>query len=65
MKKAGGTETKIIGASVDLRGLHMASDEASIRSTLRQVYRFRIPFAVFPDRSDVPKNAARPIEIHG
>jgi len=28
LKKAGGTETKIIGASVDLRGLHMASDEA-------------------------------------
>lgn len=62
LKKAGGTETKIIGASVDLRGLHMASDEAFNKKYFTTGHTgFGIPFAVFPDRSDVPKNAARPL----
>lgn len=62
LKKAGATETKIIGASVDLRGLHMASDNDFNKKYFTTGHTgFGIPFAVFPDRSDVPKNAARPL----
>ncbi|HCI29023.1 MAG TPA: PLP-dependent lyase/thiolase [Fervidobacterium sp.] len=62
LKKAGAIGTKIIGASVDLRGLHMASDEDFNKKYFTTGHTgFGIPFAVFPDRSDVPKNAARPL----
>ncbi|PNR96683.1 2-amino-4-oxopentanoate thiolase subunit OrtB [Petrotoga sp. 9PWA.NaAc.5.4] len=60
LRKAGATNTKIIGASVDLRGLHMASDRDFNRKSFTTGHTgFGIPFAVFPDRSDVPRNAAR------
>lgn len=62
LRKAGALETKVIGASVDLRGLHMASDNDFNRKYFTTGHTgFGIPFAVFPDRSDVPKNAARPL----
>lgn len=62
LKKAGAFNTKVIGASVDLRGLHMASDTDFNRKYFTTGHTgFGIPFAVFPDRSDVPKNAARPL----
>lgn len=62
LRKAGALQTKIIGASVDLRGLHMASDNDFNKKYFTTGHTgFGIPFAVFPDRSDVPKNAARPL----
>jgi len=62
LKKAGATDTKVIGASVNLRGLHMASDTDFNKKYFTTGHTgFGIPFAVYPDRSDVPKNAARPL----
>lgn len=59
--KAGG-ETKIIGASVDLSGLHMASDHDFNRKSFTTGHTgFGFPFATLPDRSDVPRSAARPL----
>jgi cysteine synthase len=58
--KAGSLGTKIIGASVNLQGLHMASDRDFNRKSFTTGHTgFGIPFAVWPDRSDVPRNAAR------
>jgi len=58
--KAGAKNTEVIGASVDLRGLHMASDiDFNKKSFTTGHTGFGIPFAVYPDRSDVPRNAAR------
>ena len=58
--KAGATETKLIGASVDLSGLHMASDNAFNRKSFTTGHTgFGMPFASGPDRADVPRNAAR------
>lgn len=62
LKKAGAINTKIIGASVDLHGLHMASDNDFNKKSFTTGHTgFGIPFATFPDRSDVPRNAARPL----
>ncbi len=58
--KAGAQETEIIGASVDLSGLHMASDRDFNRKSFTTGHTgFGIPFATWPDRADVPRNAAR------
>ncbi|MFW6301316.1 MAG: 2-amino-4-oxopentanoate thiolase subunit OrtB [Bacillota bacterium] len=58
--KAGAKETEIIGASVDLSGLHMASDKDFNRKSFTTGHTgFGIPFATWPDRADVPLNAAR------
>ena len=60
--KTGAEKTSVIGASVDLSGLHMASDRDFNRKSFTTGHTgFGIPFAVFPDRSDVPRNAARPL----
>lgn len=60
--KAGAKDTKIIGASVDLTGLHMASDNDFNKKSFTTGHTgFGVPFAVWPDRSDVPRNAARPL----
>ena len=60
LRKAGCTATQIIGASVDLRGLHMASDHDFNRKSFTTGHTgFGVPFATFPDRADVPRNAAR------
>jgi len=60
--KAGATKTKIIGASVDLSGLHMASDiDFNKKSFTTGHTGFGIPFMSNPDRSDVPRSAARPL----
>lgn len=60
--KAGAVNTKIIAASVDLSGLHMASDKAFNRKSFTTGHTgFGIPFATWPDRADVPRNAARPL----
>ena len=60
--RAGALNTKVIGASVNLEGLHMASDEDfNLKSFTTGHTGFGVPFAVNPDRSDVPRSAARPL----
>lgn len=62
MRKAGNTTTKIVGASVDLQGLHMASDLDFNRKSFTTGHTgFGVPFTTSPDRSDVPRSAARPL----
>lgn len=62
MRKAGNTATKIVGASVDLKGLHMASDLDFNRKSFTTGHTgFGVPFTTSPDRSDVPRSAARPL----
>ncbi|MCK9474557.1 MAG: 2-amino-4-oxopentanoate thiolase subunit OrtB [Candidatus Muirbacterium halophilum] len=58
--RAGADKTQIIGASVDLSGLHMASDNDFNKKSFTTGHTgFGIPFATNPDRVDVPRNAAR------
>ncbi len=60
--KAGVDNTTIVGASVDLKGLHMASDGQFNRKSFTTGHTgFGVPFAMNPDRSDVPRSAARPL----
>ncbi|MDN5297813.1 MAG: 2-amino-4-ketopentanoate thiolase beta subunit [Clostridiales bacterium] len=62
LRKRGAVETTIIGASVDLSGLHMASDGDFNRKSFTTGHTgFGLPFATMPDRSDVPRSAARPL----
>ncbi len=52
----------VIGVSVDLGGLHMASDTDFNRKSFTTGHTgFSIPFTSWPDRVDVPRNAARPL----
>lgn len=58
--KAGAHESRIIAASVDLSGLHMASDLDFNRKSFTTGHTgFSMPFTTWPDRADVPRNAAR------
>ena len=58
--KAGLTDTGVYAASVDLSGLSMASDRDFNRKSFTTGHTgFGIPFALLPDRSDVPRNSAR------
>lgn len=60
LRKAGALDTQVIGASVDLTGLHMASDRDFNRKHFTTGHTgFGVPFAGWPDRTDVPRNAAR------
>jgi cysteine synthase len=60
LRRAGADETKVIGASVDLTGLHMASDTHFNRKSFTTGHTgFGFPFNVDPDRVDVPRNSAR------
>jgi hypothetical protein len=62
LKRAGATGTEIVSASVDLSGLHMASDTDFNRKSFTTGHTgFGVPFATWPDRADVPRNAARPL----
>ncbi len=59
---APGGGTKVVGASVNLEGLNMAGDRQFNRKSFTTGHTgFGIPFAVFPDRSDVPRSAGRPL----
>jgi hypothetical protein len=50
----------MIGVSVDLSGLHMASDRDFNRKSFTTGHTgFSMPFTTWPDRADVPRNAAR------
>jgi cysteine synthase len=58
--KAGATDTQMVAASVDLSGLHMASDHDFNRKSFTTGHTgFSMPFTTWPDRADVPRNAAR------
>jgi 2-amino-4-ketopentanoate thiolase beta subunit len=62
LRKADAAATTVIAATVDLRGLHMASDHDFNRKSFTTGHSgFAFPFTVRPDRSDVPFNAARPL----
>lgn len=60
LQKAGAKSTQIVGASVDLHGLHMASDADFNRKSFTTGHTgFGVPFLTLPDRTDVPRNCAR------
>ena len=55
-----GCKARIVAVSVDLGGLHMASDTDFNRKSFTTGHSgFGVPFATWPDRVDVPRNAAR------
>lgn len=57
-----GASTQVVAASVDLTGLHMASDTHFNRKSFTTGHTgFGMPFSIWPDRSDVPRSAARPM----
>lgn len=57
-----GAKTKVIAASVNLSGLHMASDGQFNKKSFTTGHTgFGMPFTTMPDRSDVPRSAARPL----
>lgn len=58
--QAADCNAEIIACSVDLAGLHMASDTDFNRKSFTTGHTgFGVPFATWPDRVDVPRNAAR------
>lgn len=60
LRHAGAADTYMIAASVDLAGLHMASDKDFNRKSFTTGHTgFSVPFTSWPDRADVPRNAAR------
>jgi cysteine synthase len=60
--RAAGARSEVIGVSVDLANLHMASDHDFNRKSFTTGHTgFSIPFTSWPDRVDVPRNAARPL----
>jgi len=62
LRRAGAGDSQIISASVDLSGLHMASDRDFNRKSFTTGHTgFSIPFTTWPDRADVPRSAARPL----
>jgi cysteine synthase len=57
-----GCDAQVVGVSVDLSGLHMASDGEFNRKSFTTGHTgFAMPFTAWPDRVDVPRNAARPL----
>jgi len=62
MRKVGAEKVKVVAASVNLKGLHMASDTDFNKKSFTTGHTgFGIPFTTNPDRSDVPRSAARPL----
>ncbi len=60
--KAGATDTQVVAASIDLTGLHMASDEQFNKKSCTTGHTgFGVPHATNPDTGDVPRSAARPL----
>ncbi len=57
-----GCHAHVAAASVDLKGLHMASDSQFNRKSFTTGHTgFGMPYTGWPDRSDVPRSAARPL----
>lgn len=62
IRKTTDKKIEIIAASVNLAGLHMASDVDFNRKSFTTGHTgFGMPFMTNPDRSDVPRSAARPL----
>lgn len=62
LAKCGCAATQIVGASIDLTGLHMASDsQFNMKSCTTGHTGFGIPHAMNPDSGDIPRSAARPL----
>jgi cysteine synthase len=62
LRRAGAGATQIVAASVDLAGLHMASDRDFNRKSFTTGHTgFSVPYTTWPDRVDVPRSAARPL----
>ncbi len=62
--KTAGCGAPVIAASVDLSGLHMASDRQFNRKSFTTGHTgFGMPYTTWPDRSDVPRSAARPLRF--
>ena len=62
LRAAGAPDTQMVAASVDLAGLHMASDRDFNRKSFTTGHTgFSVPFTIWPDRVDVPRSAARPL----
>jgi len=62
LQLAGCKDARVVACSVDLGGLHMASDRDFNRKSFTTGHTgFGVPFATWPDRVDVPRNAARPL----
>ncbi|MCI8609724.1 MAG: PLP-dependent lyase/thiolase [Firmicutes bacterium] len=62
LEKAGCRDTKVIGASIDLTGLHMASDtQFNMKSCTTGHTGFGIPHTMNPDSGDIPRSAGRPL----
>lgn len=60
--KAGAENTAFVSASIDLTGLHMASDNQFNKKSCTTGHTgFGVPYATDPDHSDVPRSAARPL----
>jgi 2-amino-4-ketopentanoate thiolase beta subunit len=60
LRLGGAADSLVVAASVDLSGLHMASDRDFNRKSFTTGHTgFGMPFATWPDRADVPRNAAR------
>ncbi len=60
--KTAKSHVDIVAASVNLKGLHMASDRDFNRKSFTTGHTgFGMPFMTNPDRSDVPRSAARPL----
>ena len=61
-KDMAGCDAEIVGASIDLSGLSMASDiDFNKKSCTTGHTGFGVPYATDPDHSDVPRSAARPL----
>ncbi len=57
-----GAQSQVVAASVNLQGLHMASDTQFNKKSFTTSHTgFGIPYTTWPDRSDVPRSAARPL----
>ncbi len=60
LRRAGCTSAELVAVSVDLTSLHMASDYDFNRKSFTTGHTgFSMPFTIWPDRVDVPRNAAR------
>lgn len=62
LSTAGCDSAQLVAVSVNLAGLHMASDRDFNRKSFTTGHTgFSVPFTSWPDRVDVPRNAARPL----
>ena len=62
LRKAGAASTEVVAVSVDLSGLHMASDRDFNRNSFTTGHTgFSLPITTWPDRADEPRSAARPM----